>query len=74
MVVVGCFYLIILSYSEVNTFYRLTEVGEAGVGTELLLLTDNITAGGAAVLDRSLLASTLLLPPSGPRPLEVWKF
>ena len=47
---------------EVYTFNRLAELWQSGVGTELLLLTDNITAGGAALLDRFLLASILLLP------------
>ena len=46
---------------EVYTFNRLAELWQPRVGTELLLLTDNITGRGPTVLYRPLLAPTLLL-------------
>ena len=46
---------------EVYTFNRLADLWLASVGTELLLLTDNITGWGSTVLDRPLLAPSLLL-------------
>ena len=52
---------------KVYTFHRLTELGQAGVGTELLLFTDNIAAWGAAVLDILLLLLLLQVLLLGPR-------
>ena len=66
-----CFYLIILSNMEVDTFHRLTELWQTGVGTELLLFTDNIAPRGAAVPDILLLLLLLLVLLLVPRDSEL---